>query len=96
MAPLASAVGTQGYYYKLDVPGTTNLDGFNSWQVGDWCIFSIANTWQDIDSTGIFSGIQYSKHVMTKWTGSNALGDSQTTDDGTDDSYDCNASNVIV
>jgi len=79
---LASGVGTQGYYYIVDVPGTTNLDGFNSWQVGDWCIFSSANTWQEIDNSGIFSGAG-TPNTMTKWTGPSALGDSQTTDDGT-------------
>jgi len=80
--PLASGVGTQGYYYIVDVPGTTNLDGFNSWQIGDWCIFSSANTWQEIDNSGIFSG-SGTPNTMTKWTGPSALGDSQTTDDGT-------------
>ena len=80
--PLASGVGTQGYYYIVSEPGATNLDGFNSWQVGDWAIFSSANTWQEIDNSAIFSGAG-TPNVMTKWTGPTALGDSQTTDDGT-------------
>ena len=80
--PLASGVGTQGYYYIVDVPGTTNLDGFNSWQIGDWCIFSSANTWQEIDNSTTFSGAG-TPNTMTKWTGPSSLGDSQTTDDGT-------------
>jgi len=80
--PLASGVGTQGYYYIVSEAGATNLDGFNSWQVGDWAIFSSANTWQEIDNSAIFSGAG-TPNVMTKWTGPSALGDSQTTDDGT-------------
>ena len=79
---LASGVGTQGYYYIVNVPGTTNLDGFNSWQIGDWAVFSSANVWQEIDNSAIFSGAG-TPNTMSKWTGVTALGDSQSTDDGT-------------
>lgn len=79
--PLASGVGTQGYYYIVNFPGATNLDGFNSWQIGDWAIFSSANVWQEIDNSAIFAGAG-TPNTMTKWTGITALGDSQSTDDG--------------
>ena len=79
--PLASGVGTQGYYYIVNVPGATNLDGFNSWQIGDWAVFSSANVWQEIDNSAIFSGAG-TPNTMSKWTGVTALGDSQSTDDG--------------
>jgi len=80
--PLASGVGTQGYYYIVNVPGATNLDGFNSWQIGDWAVFSSANVWQEIDNSAIFSGAG-TPNTMSKWTGVTTLGDSQSTDDGT-------------
>ena len=80
--PLASGVGTPGYYYIVSKDGTTNLDGFNTWEIGDWAIFSSANTWQEIDNQNIFSGAG-TTNTMTKFTGPTALGDSQTTDDGT-------------
>ncbi len=79
---LASGVGTPGHYYIVSADGTTNLDGFNTWEIGDWAIFSSSNVWQEIDNQNIFSGAG-TTNTMTKFTGPTALGDSQTTDDGT-------------
>jgi hypothetical protein len=47
---LASGVGTQGYYYIVNVAGTTNLDGITDWNVGDWAIFD-GTAWQQVDNT---------------------------------------------
>ena len=47
---LASGIGVNGEYYVVSVAGTTNLDGVNDWQVGDWAIFN-GTTWQKIDNT---------------------------------------------
>ncbi len=77
---LASGVGVQGDYYIVSHDGTTNLDGFNSWQTGDWAIFS-GTVWQEIDNQNIFSG-SGTANTMTKWTGATSLGDSTLTDDG--------------
>jgi len=77
---LASGVGVQGDYYIVSHDGTTNLDGFNSWQTGDWAIFS-GTVWQEIDNQNIFSG-SGTANTMTKWTGATAIGDSTLTDDG--------------
>jgi len=79
---LASGVGTPGHYWIVSEDGTTNLDGFNSWQIGDWAVFSSANVWQEIDNSTIFSGAG-TPNTMTRWTGITTLGDSQSTDDGT-------------
>ena len=78
---LASGVGVQGYYYIVGTPGTTNLDGFNSWQTGDWVIFN-GTVWQEIDNQNIFSG-SGTTNTLTKWTGTQSLGNSSITDDGT-------------
>ena len=37
---LTSSTGTKGYYYVVNVAGTTNLDGITDWQVGDWAVFN--------------------------------------------------------
>ncbi len=47
---LTSSVGVQGYYYVVDVAGTTNLNGITDWQVGDWAIFN-GSIWQKVDNT---------------------------------------------
>ena len=47
---LASGVGTKGYYYVVNVAGTTNLDGISDWAVGDWAVFN-GTVWQKIDNT---------------------------------------------
>jgi hypothetical protein len=45
---LTSSVGTAGYYYIVDVAGTTTLNGISSWGVGDWAVFSNTGVWQQI------------------------------------------------
>jgi hypothetical protein len=47
---LASSVGTNGYYYIVNVAGSTNLNGITDWQVGDWAIFN-GGVWQKVDNT---------------------------------------------
>ena len=47
---LQSSVGTDGDYYIVSVAGTTNLNGINVWNVGDWAIFN-GGTWQKIDNS---------------------------------------------
>ena len=47
---LASSVGTKGYYYVVNVAGSTNLNGITDWQIGDWAVFN-GSVWQKIDNT---------------------------------------------
>ena len=47
---LASGVGTTGWYYIVNVPGSTNLDGITDWNLGDWAIFD-GTAWQQVDNT---------------------------------------------
>jgi hypothetical protein len=47
---LASGVGTNGYYYIVNVAGNTNLNGITDWKVGDWAIFH-GSAWQKVDNT---------------------------------------------
>jgi hypothetical protein len=53
---LTSSVGTQGYYYVVNVAGSTNLNGITDWQVGDWAIFS-GGVWQKVDNTDAVSSV---------------------------------------
>ena len=53
---LASGVGTAGYYYVVNVAGSTNLDGITEWAVGDWAIFN-GTVWQKVDQTNTVSSV---------------------------------------
>jgi len=53
---LQSGVGTQGYYYVVNVAGSTNLDGITDWQIGDWAVFN-GNVWQKIDNTDAVTSV---------------------------------------
>jgi predicted heme/steroid binding protein len=47
---LTSSVGTKGYYYVVNVAGSTNLNGITDWKLGDWAIFN-GSTWEKVDNT---------------------------------------------
>ena len=47
---ITSSVGTLGWYYIVDVAGTTNINGITDWQVGDWIIFN-GTVWNKVDNT---------------------------------------------
>lgn len=53
---LTSSTGTQGYYYVVDVAGSTNLNGITDWQVGDWAIFN-GSVWQKVDNTDAVTSV---------------------------------------
>lgn len=53
---LTSSVGTQGYYYVVNVAGTTNLNGITDWQIGDWAIFN-GSVWQKVDNTDAVTSV---------------------------------------
>ena len=43
----AAASGNKGYYYKVSVAGTTAVDGFSNWTVGD-LIISDGTAWENV------------------------------------------------
>ena len=47
---LTSGAGTKGYYYVVNVAGSTTLNGINEWKIGDWAIYN-GTAWQKIDNT---------------------------------------------
>jgi len=77
-----------GNYYIVDTAGSATPNGAgtepDSWNVGDWCIFSDVtpgagtDLWQKIDNTSVISGAGTGQKV-TKWAGA---GPSETLTDG--------------
>ena len=67
---LTSGVGTQSYYYVVSVAGTTNLDGINAWNVGDWAIFS-GTTWTKVPGSASesFTNLTTTNLAVTGLTG---------------------------
>lgn len=53
---LTSSVGTNGYYYVVNVAGSTNLNGITDWLVGDWAIFN-GSVWQKLDQTDVVTSV---------------------------------------
>ena len=53
---LTSSVGTKGYYYVVDVAGSTNLNGITDWKIGDWAIFN-GSVWQKVDNTDAVTSV---------------------------------------
>jgi len=53
---LTSSVGTNGYYYVVNVAGSTNLNGITDWLVGDWAIFN-GTVWQKLDQTDVVTSV---------------------------------------
>ena len=53
---LVSSTGTKGYYYVVNVAGSTALDGITDWKVGDWAIYS-GTTWQKVDNTDAVTSV---------------------------------------
>lgn len=61
---LVSSTGTQGNYYVVSFAGTTNIDGFTDWQVGDWIIFN-GTIWEQADHTDAVTSVAGKQGVVT-------------------------------
>jgi hypothetical protein len=53
---LTSSVGTKGYYYVVNVAGSTNLNGITDWIVGDWAVYN-GTVWQKVDNTDAVTSV---------------------------------------
>jgi len=65
--PTASNIN-KGWYYIVQVAGTTNIDGITDWQVGDW-IVSQGTSWTKIDNTDSISSWNGRTGAITPQTG---------------------------
>ena len=65
---LTSSVGTKGYYYVVDVAGSTNLNGITDWKIGDWAVYN-GTVWQKIDNTDSVTSVNgYTGAVVLSYT----------------------------
>ena len=53
---LTSSVGTKGYYYVVNVAGSTDLNGITDWKIGDWAVYN-GTAWQKIDNTDAVTSV---------------------------------------
>jgi len=53
---LASGVGTTGYFYIVNVAGTTSIDGTSNWALKDWIIFD-GTTWDKVDNNNAVTSV---------------------------------------
>ena len=53
---LTSSVGSKGYYYVVNVAGSTNLNGITDWIVGDWAVYN-GTVWQKVDNTDAVTSV---------------------------------------
>jgi hypothetical protein len=81
---LTSSTGTKGYYYVVDVAGSTNLNGITDWQIGDWAIFN-GSVWQKVDNTDAVTSVngQVGTVVLTQTDISGTVPTSRTITAGT-------------
>jgi len=79
---LTSSVGTKGYYYVVNVAGSTNLNGITDWQVGDWAVYN-GTAWQKIDNTDAVTSVNgYTGTVNLTYTDVGAFPTTSTTGTG--------------
>ena len=65
---LTTSVGTKGYYYVVNVAGSTNLDGITDWKIGDWAVFN-GTAWQKVDNTDSVTSVNgYTGTVVLDYT----------------------------
>ena len=73
---LTSSVGTKGYYYVVDVAGSTNLNGITDWQIGDWAIYN-GTIWQKVDNTDAVTSVNGATGAVVLTTTNIAEGTNQ-------------------
>jgi hypothetical protein len=79
---LTSSVGTKGYYYVVNVAGSTNLNGITDWLVGDWAVYN-GTAWQKIDNTDAVTSVNgYTGTVNLTYTDVGAFPATSTTGSG--------------
>ena len=77
---LASSTGTNGYYYVVNVAGSTNLNGITDWQIGDWLLFN-GSAWQKIDQSNLVTSVNSKTGAVSlTYTDVNAIGSITSTD----------------
>jgi hypothetical protein len=76
----AAAIGNKGWYYSVSVAGTTNINGINSWAVGDE-IISNGSVWQKIVNVSAVNSVNGYTGVVVLGKGDVGLGNVDNTSD---------------
>src|SRR4029077_20144082 len=77
-----AAVGNKGWYYSVSVAGTTNINGINSWAVGDQ-IISNGSVWQKIVNVSAVSSVNSKTGAVVLVPADLNLGNVDNTSDAT-------------
>lgn len=76
----AAAAGNKGWYYVVNVAGTTSIDGEADWQIGDW-IVSSGVVWSKVDNSDKVSSVAGKTGAVTLVKGDVGLGNVDNTAD---------------
>ncbi len=60
----AAIIGNKGYYYKVSIAGTTDINGVSTWNVGDW-IVSNGSVWERIQTQDTVTSVAGKIGVVT-------------------------------
>jgi hypothetical protein len=60
----AAATGNRGWYFSVNVAGTTSVGGITEWEVGDWLV-SNGTAWEKIDNTDAVISVAGLKGIIT-------------------------------
>lgn len=52
----SSSDANKGWYYIVSTPGSTNIDGENDWEIGDWVV-SNGTQWSKIDNSDLVDSV---------------------------------------
>ena len=52
----AASSSNKGYYYVVNVAGSTSIDGITDWKLGDW-IISNGTAWEKVDTTDMVTSV---------------------------------------
>lgn len=70
---LTSSMGTSGHYYVVSVAGSTNLNGIDSWQLGDKVIFN-GSIWEKSTQSEMVSSVAGKQGIVVLDTADIAAG----------------------
>jgi len=76
----AAAAGNKGWYYIVNVAGTTSINGIAEWKIGDWLVSNGA-AWDKIDNTDSVSTVNGQTGIVVITKGDVGLGNVDNTSD---------------
>lgn len=90
-----ATVGNKGWYYAVSVAGTTNINGINSWAVGDQ-IISNGTVWQKIVNVSAVSSVNTKTGAVVLVPVDLGLGNVDNTSDATKNSAAVTLTNKTI